>query len=171
MLALIFVRAAMPMPIGWSPFAKWTLLAGMTIRPRATSSRTSSGSSCSSRATASISAVTRPARACSIWVIIGSPGVHLSPKRKRGAVNDTLASTLACLRAGVPGNATERNHYESSTVDTTMQYRYAGERRQTQPPWRVTLGAGQSLPSSLGSDRDWGLAAQEGQTRARAIAG
>ena len=40
MLALIFVRAAMPMPMGASPFARWALLAGITIRPRATSSRT-----------------------------------------------------------------------------------------------------------------------------------
>ncbi len=43
MLALILQRAAMPMPIGSSRLARCTLLAGMTIRPAATSSRTSSG--------------------------------------------------------------------------------------------------------------------------------
>ena len=68
-LALIFVRAAMPMPIGLSPLARCTLLAGMTKRPRATSARTNSGWSCSSRATDSISGVITPARACSSWVI------------------------------------------------------------------------------------------------------
>ena len=45
-------------------------LAGMTIRPSATSRRTNSASSCSERATASISGVTAPARACSICVML-----------------------------------------------------------------------------------------------------
>ena len=42
MLALILHLALMPMPIGSRPIARWTRLAGMTIRPRATSARTSS---------------------------------------------------------------------------------------------------------------------------------
>ena len=62
MLALIFVRAAMPMHIGSSRLPRCTLLAGITIRPRATSSRINSGSSSSRLATYSISGVTTPAR-------------------------------------------------------------------------------------------------------------
>ena len=46
------------------------MLAGITIRPRATSDRTSSGSSFSRRATYSISGVTIPRRACSICVMV-----------------------------------------------------------------------------------------------------
>ena len=61
MLALILQEAAMPMAMG-SRFRWWTL-AGRIIRPRATSLRTSSGSSFSLRATKSISSVTRPWRA------------------------------------------------------------------------------------------------------------
>ena len=44
MLALILRLAAMPMPIGSSRPARCTLLAGMTIRPAATSSRIEPGS-------------------------------------------------------------------------------------------------------------------------------
>ena len=51
MLALILHVAAMPMPIGSSRPFRWTVLAGMTIRPAATSLRTSSGSSFSRSAT------------------------------------------------------------------------------------------------------------------------
>ena len=60
MLALIFVFAATPIPIGSSRFCKCTLLAGMTIRPRATSRRTNSGSRRSRVATNSISGVIEP---------------------------------------------------------------------------------------------------------------
>ena len=61
MLALILQRVATPMPIGWRP--RWLTLAGMTRRPRATSSRTSSGSSRSLWATCRISPVIVPWRA------------------------------------------------------------------------------------------------------------
>ena len=57
MLALILQVALMPMPIGSRPSLRCSRLAGMTIRPRATSARTSSGSSFSRRATYSISGV------------------------------------------------------------------------------------------------------------------
>ena len=61
MFALILQREAMPIAIG-SRFG-WLILAGMTIRPRATSDRTSSGSSPSALATWLISPVTMPLRA------------------------------------------------------------------------------------------------------------
>ena len=70
MLALILHLALMPMPIGSSPSGRWAVLAGITIRPRATSARTSSGSRFSRRATYSISAVIIPRRACSICVMV-----------------------------------------------------------------------------------------------------
>src|SRR5262245_11610940 len=69
MLALILHAEATPMHIGSSFLVRWTLLAGMTIRPRATSERTSSGSRSSRRATNSISGVTTFLRAASSWVM------------------------------------------------------------------------------------------------------
>ena len=51
MLALILQAEATPIAIGSRRFSRWTLLAGMTMRPRATSSRTSPGSRSSRRAT------------------------------------------------------------------------------------------------------------------------
>ena len=61
MLALILHEDATPMHIG-SRFV-WLMLAGMIMRPRATSSRTSSGVIRSRRATYSISPVIWPFRA------------------------------------------------------------------------------------------------------------
>ena len=61
MFALILQRALMPMPIG-SRLA-WLTLAGITMRPRATSDRIVSGSTCSRSATRFISGVTTPWRA------------------------------------------------------------------------------------------------------------
>ncbi len=66
MLALILTRALSPIAIGSS--AAWCRLAGITIRPRATSSRTVSGPSCSRSATRAISGVTMPSRAARICV-------------------------------------------------------------------------------------------------------
>ena len=60
-LELILHFEATPMPIGSR--LVWWILAGMIMRPRATSSRTSSGASFSRRATYSISSVTMPLRA------------------------------------------------------------------------------------------------------------
>ncbi len=57
---------AMPIAIGSS--AAWWTFAGMIIRPRATSARTSSGSSRSRSATYAISCVIAPRRAWRIWV-------------------------------------------------------------------------------------------------------
>ncbi len=66
MLALILHFDATPMAIGSSRFVRCTLLAGMTMRPRATSSRISSASRSSRSATKRISSVTTPWRADSI---------------------------------------------------------------------------------------------------------
>ncbi len=81
MLALILVFEAMPMHIGSSRLVRCTLLAGMTIRPRATSSRISSTGRFSRFATYSISGVIWPPRAISIWVMCN---VYASVK-KRGS--------------------------------------------------------------------------------------
>ena len=77
MLALILVFVATPMPIGSSRFCKWTLLAGMTRRPRATSRRISSGERFSRWATYSISGVMCPSRADSSCVMGHSIGQKL----------------------------------------------------------------------------------------------
>ena len=55
---------------GSEALAEVDLVGGDDHPPSATSCRTNSGSSCSARATASISAVTRPALAYSIWVMV-----------------------------------------------------------------------------------------------------
>ncbi len=61
MLALTFTRKLRPMTMGSD--SGWLTLAGMIARPRATSSRTNSGSSPSRRAMNSISGVMSPPRA------------------------------------------------------------------------------------------------------------
>ena len=61
MLALIFTRKLRPMIIG--SVSGWLMFAGMIARPRATSSRTNSGSTPSRSATNSISGVIMPRRA------------------------------------------------------------------------------------------------------------
>ena len=105
MLALIFVFAAMPMPIGSSRFCRCTLLAGMTIRPRATSLRTNSGSRPSRLATNSISGVTSPSRADSIWVMVHSiRRIRLAEKID---TNSSYRCRIACQFYGATsvGNA------------------------------------------------------------------
>ncbi len=70
MLALILVLTPRPMPTGSSraappsPAARRILLAGITSRPAASSSRMNSAVTCSRSATRRISAVIVPARAC-----------------------------------------------------------------------------------------------------------
>ena len=61
MLALIFTRKCRPMIIG--SLSGWLMFAGMIARPRAISSRTTSGAMPSRRATNSISGVISPRRA------------------------------------------------------------------------------------------------------------
>ncbi len=61
MLALTFTRNARPMTMGSD--SGWLTLAGRMARPRATSERTSSGSTHSRMATNSISGVISPRRA------------------------------------------------------------------------------------------------------------
>src|SRR5688572_8870939 len=69
MLALILHFEATPIAIGSSFFVRCTVLAGMTMRPRATSDRISSGSRSSRRATYCISGVMVPCRAASSCVM------------------------------------------------------------------------------------------------------
>src|SRR5262249_30732118 len=84
MLALILHADATPMPIGSSRLVRWTLLAGITIRPRATSERISSGSRSSRCATKRISSVIWPWRAASNCVMEETPCVY-QPCREQGA--------------------------------------------------------------------------------------
>ncbi|CKW37405.1 Uncharacterised protein [Mycobacterium tuberculosis] len=82
MLALTFTANALPMIIG--SLSGWWWLAGITARPRATSSRTSSADMSSRAAMNAISAVISPARARCSWVprsrttpgLCGSPAVR-----------------------------------------------------------------------------------------------
>src|SRR5262249_50379882 len=73
MLALTLQRALIPIPIGSSPSPRWTVFAGMIIRPRATSERIVSGSSPSRRATNSIASEMIPCRASSSCVMLANP--------------------------------------------------------------------------------------------------
>src|SRR5688572_2471656 len=82
MFALILQEAAMPMPIGSRLW--WWMLAGMIIRPRATSERTRSGSIRSTSATRSIAGVMVPRRAWCIWVTTASELISGSPRLFRG---------------------------------------------------------------------------------------
>ena len=81
MFAFTLVLLARPMHIGSSLWFKWFTLAGITMRPAATSSRTCSGLRCGSRsATRCICGVTTPMRAFSSCVIALKPAgcVHAS---------------------------------------------------------------------------------------------
>ncbi len=71
MFALILQVAAMPMPSGSS--SGWQTLAGMTIRPRATSALINSAGSRSRAATLDISSVTVPCLARCIWETLARP--------------------------------------------------------------------------------------------------
>src|SRR5271166_6630185 len=79
MLALILQRDSMPMAIGSSSGS--LTLAGMIMRPAATSSRMSSGASCSRSATKTISSVSRPLRAKCICDMLVSPLRAASSRR------------------------------------------------------------------------------------------
>src|SRR5262245_10316059 len=92
MLALILHFEATPMHIGSSRFCRWTLFAGITMRPRATSEPINSGSRSSRLATNAISGVTIPLRAASSWVMASAFG-------------------LAAEESGLEGIAFLRRHY------------------------------------------------------------
>ena len=150
MLALIFVRAAMPMPIGSSPFARWVLLAGITIRPRATSSRTNSGSSCSARATASISGVTWPARADSIWVMIQLHGPGETVQYRRvgrsrsngkawGTWQDFAASQSRGSRVG-PAERSPTEEDRSRAKKSVKCCEMRGGAAALVPPYQIAVG-------------------------------
>ena len=109
MLALILVVEARPMHIGSSWWRRCTLLAGMIMRPAATSTRICSTLRCASRsATRFISGVISPARAHSSWVTgflpfsfsqsialiedgSGIPGVSGEQKARRPPISGLIA--------------------------------------------------------------------------------
>ena len=74
MFALILTRARRPIAIGSS--RSWCTLAGMIIRPRATSARIASSGRSSRAATVAICSVTRPRRAWCIWVTQALPASY-----------------------------------------------------------------------------------------------
>src|SRR5437588_1291045 len=111
MLALILHFDATPMAIGSSFFLTCSTLAGMTIRPRATSSRISSASRSSRWATKRISSVITPLRADSIWVM-------KKPLLRRGQQppreHQILAEQLGEQQQRYPGNKQkEREHAQA----------------------------------------------------------
>ena len=110
MFALTLVRLALPMHIGSSPQARWLMLAGITMRPAATSFRTASGERCGSRsATRRICGVTVPSRACSSWVAGTKPSG--ASQRLPSRVQSAGMKSQAVLSdgAGMPGVSGELN--------------------------------------------------------------
>jgi hypothetical protein len=94
MLALTLVVAARPIAIGSSLNCRCTTLAGITMRPAATSSRTCSGLRCGSRsATRFISGVITPCRANSSCVTQSS----------RGRGSGLKSQAVFADAAGMPG--------------------------------------------------------------------
>ena len=85
-LALTFTENALPMIIGSA--SGWLWLAGITARPRATSSRTSSAGTPSRSAMNAISAVISPARARCSWV----PRSRVTGRRVRPESRSMTAS-------------------------------------------------------------------------------
>ena len=100
MLALILHLEATPMPIGSSRLVRWTLLAGMTMRPRATSSRISSGSRSSRWATKRISSVMMPLRAASICVMGTAFHKEGATKRRKPETLNTNRKQTISTTAG-----------------------------------------------------------------------
>ena len=94
MLALTFTANALPMIIG--SVSGWLWLAGITARPRATSSRTSSAGTPSRAAMNAISAVISPARARCSWV----PRSRTTPGRGRQAGVQVDRRVRVGVRAG-----------------------------------------------------------------------
>src|SRR3990172_5106034 len=154
MLALILTRATCPMAIGSRRPARCRTLAGMISRPRATSSRTSSGARSSRSATKRIASVISPCRAYWIWVaqvgrVMGTPsagpnrvrfkGCDLSPLGRAGT---PVATHVTHLSRPIPAAAL------SSLWFTGLGYGAAGGRPGGGPPpgagpsrWRVQEGS------------------------------
>src|SRR6056297_3611768 len=98
MFALILHLEAIPMHIGSSAPAAWTLFAGMTIRPDATSSRIVSTGRSSRLAQNSISGVISPARAAKICVslILLPAEFSLSPEGAWSVDTENGVDELFC---------------------------------------------------------------------------
>ena len=109
MLALILVRLARPMAIGSRAPAACTRLAGITMRPAATSSRTCSAVRWGSRsATRRISGVIAPSRACSSWVTGSKPaGACQRPSASRRQSGGMKSQAVLCEGGGMPGASGE----------------------------------------------------------------
>ena len=111
MLALILHAAATPMAIGSSLPFRCSTLAGITIRPRATSARIRSGSSRSRAATNCISGVTTPLRADCNCVMgknlhrVGRRRPRVASLRRRDPVQvRRVCSQPGRSAAGTPGD-------------------------------------------------------------------
>src|SRR5215208_3044053 len=126
MFALILTRATLPMAIGSRRPARWRTLAGITRRPRATSSRIVVAGTSSRAATSSMAGVTSPMRARRICVtqslIVSTPYAGTNRIRFNGSL-----SARAQWRGGHPGRRTSKQMppYEGKGSDEK------GERRES----------------------------------------
>src|SRR5262245_33067407 len=134
MLALILQALATPMHIGSRRLARWTLLAGMTIRPRATSSRMSSGARSSRWATYCMASVISPARAYSSCV---EQGLDMAVRASGFVGSDDGRRADAQADGSLPGRALSR------TV-RRVWCQHAGNRPRTPlaTPERIVADAG-----------------------------
>ena len=138
MLALTFTANALPMIIG--SLSGWLWLAGITARPRATSSRTSSAGTPSRAAMNAISAVISPARARCNWVPRsrttpgrgGRPGMQIDRRVADRCTGRTCRRGRSARRwTGAPGGtAPARPHpVEVPVVLAAARDRAGGHRR------------------------------------------
>jgi hypothetical protein len=112
MFAFTFTRATLPMAIGSSRAARWWTLAGITSRPRATSARTSSGSSSSRSATKRMAGEISPVRATNICV---GATVPVAPRVGAGAPF-AVARPAACCAAAASAARGEASCAEADAL-------------------------------------------------------
>ena len=158
MFELILTRAFRPIAIGSS--APWLTFAGMIMRPRATSSRTSSAGSSSRCPTRSISGDTMPWRARCICVLhcasgsnvlrcsttITTPSAGMIQIRLDGSVP---CGTLSAPSSGLPWDRRERAPaHQSSKQGYSDPQSWARARRRTSAAYHPSGRGG-----SVGSDQ------------------
>ncbi len=150
MFAFTFVRLARPMHIGSNFAERWLMFAGITIRPAATSSRTTSAprpgnnaSKCGSRsATRRICGVTMPSRANSSCVTGLNPRGWTTTRNSPRAVRNRtclLASPRQHEHAGVPAGPSPAG---AASASGTCGFPLA-----TRPSQRVPGGSAPGSPA------------------------
>ena len=121
MLALIFVRAAIPMAIGSRLFVRCTRLAGITMRPRPTSERMSSSGRSSRCATNFISGVIWPLLACSNCVMKETPAGMMAVRLIHTIAKVGDRVPIASGRAAIPRHATANAPVAVRKSDSTLK--------------------------------------------------